>query len=562
MKSRRFVLWSNLALGALLMLVVWALLVWVASRPALKALVDLTPQRINSVDPVTVELLQELRAQKTEIQFHLFAPPVSGEGADDRGRQELSIRRRLVDLTRMLLKTYAYLGGEVVRIVDHDFAAIDQQQIREAAQKFDYKVAEGEVLVVAVRMAGREWRHRKLSVISDLAVIDVPNSGMPGPGPKMSMPVLKNYKGEEAISSALKTLLVQGIPVVYVLRDGAIAPGADLFTGTPTGYDSLFLALQQAGFDVRVLSFRETPAVPADATLVLVVQPRNDLLDRDADALFDYCKRGGRLVLNYSWNGPEPDMNPSGGRLGELLGFQLSREPVFHMIQDLNGRTGGRGLSGDPAVAKLLLQYSMHPAMRRLAEARRWVEMTQALEVEERPRAPTGMRREPLLATGEQAWRGRIGSDGYPSYQAPPVGLQRRVVAMAIEVDPPPPADGKADDGKADGGKADGGKGGGEDADRKPASRSDARPGVAIVFGGVFANNAGMLAGFGDLALNVCNWLAERKVLLDIKGSKYEATHIALQPQQLTRIYWFLVAGVPSVFFVLGVIVVVIRRRQ
>lgn len=546
MKSRRLVLWSNLALGALLMLVVWALLVWVASRPALKALIDLTPQRINSVDPVTVELLQDLRAQKTEIQFHLFAPPLSGEGADDRGRQELSIRSRLVDLTRMLLKTYQYLGGEVVTIVDHDFAAIDQQAIREAAQKFDYKVAEGEVLAVAVRMAGKEWRHRKLSLVSDLAVIDVPQSGIQA-GPRMSMPVLKNYKGEEAISSALKSLLVMGIPVAYVLRDGATAPGSDLFSGTPTGYDSLFLALQQAGFDVRVLSFRETPVVPADATLVLVLQPRSDLLDRDANALFDYCKRGGRVVLNYSWNGPEPDMNPNGGRLGELLGFQLSKQPVFHLIQDSNGRTAGRGLSGDPAVAKLLLQYYMHPAMRRLAEARRWVEMTQALEVDERPNAPTGMRREPLLATGEQAWLAVPGADGYPSYQAPKVGLQPRIVAMAIEVDPPSVAPGKDGDGKAG---------------SSVPPKADVRPGVAIVFGGVFANNAGMRAGFGDLALNVCNWLAERRVLLDIKGSKYEATHIALQPQQLTRIYWFLVAVVPSVFFALGLLVVVIRRRQ
>jgi hypothetical protein len=60
----------------------------------------------------------------------------------------------------------------------------------------------------------------------------------------------------------------------------------------------------------------------------------------------------------------------------------------------------------------------------------------------------------------------------------------------------------------------------------------------------------------------VCNWLVERKVLLGIKSSRYEAKHLALQPPQRGRIFWFLIAGVPGVFLVLGVTVVMLRRRQ
>jgi len=533
MKARRFASFGNLAIGALLMLAVWALCVWVASRPVLKTLIDLTPQRVNSVDPVTVELLRELRADKAEIQLHLLAPPLQGEAQNDQDRQFLTIRSRLADLTRQLLKTYQYLGGEAVAVVDHDFGAVDQQALREAAQRFDYKVAEGDVLVVAVRQAGKELRHRKLSLLTDLAVIDVPNT--PGPNGKMSLPVLKDFQGELAISSALKSLLVMGVPVCYVLKNGK-APGGDTNSGTPAGYDSLFLALQQAGFEVRALNLRDAGAVPDDASLVMLLEPRLDLQTREADAVYAYLKRGGRAILSYCWNGPQPDMNPDGGRLGELLGFRLSSQPVFHLIQDNSGRSQGPGFSGDQAVAKLILQYSVHPAVRRLAEAQRWVEMATALEVQERPNAPANQRREALLATGPYAWLAVPGDDGYPSYQAPRTGLERKITAMAIELEPPPGADGK------------------------PAS--DARPGVAVVFGGTFANNAGMRAGFGDLALSVGNWLVERKVLLGIKSSRYEAKHIALQPQQLGRIFWFLCAGVPGVFLVLGVTVVMLRRRQ
>lgn len=84
---------------------------------------------------------------------------------------------------------------------------------------------------------------------------------MPGPMGKQSIPVLKDYKGETALSSALKSLLVQGNPVCYVLKNGA-APGVDAFSGTGTGYDGLFQGMQEAGFELQTLNFRDTPAVP------------------------------------------------------------------------------------------------------------------------------------------------------------------------------------------------------------------------------------------------------------------------------------------------------------
>lgn len=538
MSQRRFVSWGNLAVSAVLMLLVWALLVFVASRPALKALIDLTPQRINSVDRVTTELLSELRAEKAEIEFHLLAPPIRGKGASDLEDQWISIRRRLVDLTQQLLQTYQYLGAESVKVIRHDFDAVDQQALREAAERFDYKIQEGDVLGVAVRRAGREWRKRKLSIVSDLALIDVPNSGMPGPMGRQSIPVLKDFKGETALSSALKSLLVQGNPVCYVLKNGA-APGTDAFSGTGTGYDGLFQGMQQAGFELQTLNFRDTPVVPDDASLLLLLEPRLDLQPREAEAVFAYLKRGGRVVLNYCWQSPEPDQNPTGGKLAELLGFELGNRPVFHLIVDPTGKTAGRGLSGDPAVAKLQVQYGLHPAVRRLAEAGRVIEITSALEVAERRPAPVGQKREPFLGSGRGAWLAKIGSDGYPDYQAPQLqsSFGERVLAMSIEVEPPAPAEGTA----------------------PPSER---RPGVALVFGGVFANNAGMRAGFGDLMLNVCNWLVDRSVLLDIKGSRYEAKQISLQPPQFARIFWFLIAGVPGTFLVLGAVVLWMRRRQ
>lgn len=531
MIARRFALFGNLALGAVLLLVVWALLVYVASRPALKALIDLTPQQVNTVDPVTVELLQDLRARQAIIEFHLFAPPQDGGGGNDPAMtQGLAIRRRLVDLTRLLLVRYAYLGGENVKRFDYDFYR-DAQATRDAAGRFDYKIADAEVLVVAVRMPGKEPRHRKLSLVSDLAVIDLPNTGVaiPGGQQRMPVPVLKDYRGEQGISSALKSLLVQGIPVAYLLQD--YSPGLDYNTPSGGGYNAFVAALVKSGFEVKTMSFRAQPAVPADAAVVIVLEPSQEFPDRDAQALFQYVQRGGRVLIDYVWSGVD-GWNPTGGKFGELLGYELSEQPVYHLIPDSLRRSQGGGFDGDNGVAKLqLLCNKGHPTTRRLAESGRPMEVAAAREVRERRGAPTNQRREALLSTNEFGWLAVPGPDGFPDNRAPKVQLRPFEVAMAIEV--PPEGDAKT-----------------------------ARAGHVVVIGGMFANNAGMQAGFGDFAVNVCNWMAERKELLDLPGDAYQARHLDVQLPQLLRISDFLIYGVPGTFLVLGIVVVLLRRRR
>jgi hypothetical protein len=513
-----------------LMLAVWVLLVWVASRPALKTLFDLTPQNINSVDQATVELLRELRSQKAEIEFHQFYPPYDGQAATDLKRQEFRIREQLREYTRLLLVRYQYLGGESVKLIAHDLYG-DPQGTREAAQAFDYRAAENDTLVVAVRMPGKERRYRKLSLLLDLGRIERPNTG--GPPTAGVLPILKAFVGEIQISSTLKSLLVEGTPTAYVLS--AFSP--DLQTGEATGggYGSFLTALSRLGFDVKVWDPRAEPAVPKDAALVIVLEPRREFPDNIANSLFAYAQRGGRLFLNYSWSSLD-DWNPDGGRLGELLGFSLSEQPVFHLIPDASNRTrSGRGLDGDNAVAKLQLGVSRdHPVTRRIAESGRGVEVGAARAIRERPGAPADVKREDLLVTGDQGWLALPGPDGFPSNRAPAIALQSFVVGMACEV-PVPEAS-------------------------KPAPGAP-KAGHVVIVSGVFCNNTGMQY-FGDLALNICNWMAERRVLLDLKAPSYETKYLQLQPQQLARIGNLLIYGIPGLFLALGAVVFFVRRRQ
>lgn len=532
-RSRRWAVRANLLVGALAMLAVWVLLVWVAARPALRRLLDLTPQQVNTVDPATEDLLRELRSQQVAVEFHLFFPALAGQAPDEESAQVLRIRDRLRSLTKFLLRRYQWLGGESVAIREYDLQS-DLAKTREMAQAFGY-TGEGDVVVVAATQPGRERRFRSLSLLSDLAEIDLPGL-RPNVGPAQAkVPTLRRYLGEVVLSSALKGLLVQGTPVCYLLR------GYSRFLDTDSGvigsaYGRFVNGLRRLGFDVRDLVFGREHVVPRDAALVVVLEPDAEFAEVDALALFDYVKRGGRLFLNYVWS-PIESRNPDGGKLGELLGYTVGQSPVFHLIPDPGGRVGGPGLSGHPAVAKLQLDLSpSHEVTRRLALAGARLEVGGARPLDQRPGASSELLRSWILRTGPYGWLGRPGPDGQMDLQAPPQNLLGPfLVGLAIEVPPTSAGDGKA----------------GQD---KPQS------GQVVIVSGAFCNNSGVEA-FGDLGYNICNWLAERRVLMDIQTRSYAARQMQVQPQQQERIRWLCVYGVPGLFLGCGLVVLYRRRR-
>lgn len=522
MKLRAFGQGVNLAIAGILMLAIWALLVWVGSRPALKRLVDLSPQQRSTVDPLTVELLQGLAAQSVQVEFHTFFDP-SGETPQDvfqQQRQQILVRLR--ELTRMLLRQYAFHGDQAVRVVDHEPYG-DIASYREAAQR--YGITQTDVVVVAVRKSGRPPRHRTLSLEADLGVVEVPQQQQQTPVPRAVVPVLKDYKGEEAISSALKSLLVTGTPVVYFLdgytNDDLLSrPAGD-------GYLRLGQMLEGLGIDWRRLTLRNG-VIPKDATVVAVLEPTREFSANEARILLDYLQRGGRLFLNYSYS-QLPDYNITGGDLGRALGFEIGTRQVMHMI--VNSRDpGGRGIDGNDGVTKLdLLLNPNHPVTLRLAGSRQLLQFAQARELRLVDPAPTGVRRDALLATGQSGWLGFTDQNGFPDFHAPPGQLASYVLGAAFDLD-------------------------GKGADEKPVT------GVAFVTSGMFCNNLGMGIN-GNLAANIFNWLCERREFMDIRGSSYVPRHLQLQQAQLDRIFWFLVAGVPGTLLMLGMIVAWRRRR-
>lgn len=522
--------WANLLVSGVLMLAVWILLVWVGDRPALKRLYDFTPQQRSTIDPVSIDLLHELASQDVKVEFHTFFERGGQAPQDAFQFQRQRILDRLRELTNLLLRQYAFHGGEHVEVREHDQYG-DIATTREATQKFG--VTETDVIVVAVTQPGRPPRHRTLSLEGDLGVVELPelrqtSSGMPRP----VMPVLKDYKGEEALSSSIKSLLIQGVPVAYFVNGNSLdLPPPNSATGG--GYSQLYQMLRASGFEPRELDLNRTGVVPEDAAVVAMLEPRRECAESEVRAIHAYLQRGGRLFVNYSW-AAQPDWNPTGGELGRLLGYQVGPQPVYHLIVDPNYGSRVRGLDGDPRVSKLnLLLNANHAITMRLSRSGQMLQMDQARPLVLVDEVPQGVRREPLVYTGPQGWLAVPDRDGYPDTHAPRVenALSTFTLGAVVDVEGVKGKDGTV------------------------------RNGAAVVTSGLFCNNLGMAIN-NVLASNVFNWLADRRVLLDIRGSTYVARHLELLPQQFDRIWWFLVAVVPGAFLCLGMFVAWRRRDR
>lgn len=530
MKLRAAGQWANLLLASVLMLAVWLLMIWVGGRPAFKALIDLTPQQRSTIDPVSIDMLKELSTQGVQVELHTFYERGGGLPQDPFQRQRRLILQRLHELTDMLLRQYAFHGGENLRVIAHDLYG-DVQGSREAVQRFG--ITSTDVLAVSVAQPGRPPRHRTLSLEGDLAVVEIPETRQTNaPLPQTALPLLKTYKGEESLSSAIKSLLVQGTPVVYFLNGNSLdLPPPSSNTGA--SYSQLYQMLHALGIDARELDLSRTRIVPEDASVVAILEPRRECADTEVRALHDWLRRGGRLFVNYSW-AAQPDWNPTGGELGKLLGFELGLQPVYHLITDPRYGAQVRGLDGDPRVSKLDLALNPnHPITMRLARSSQMLQMDQARSLLRRADQPKGVRYETLAKSGPQAWLAMPDREGFPDTRAPKLdsAFFEHDLGAVIEVDGDAKPDGSVPTGRC------------------------------VVMSGLFCNNLGMAIN-ATLCANVFNWLVERNVLLNIHGSRYVARHFELKPQQVDRVWWLLVCGVPSALLALGLFVGWRRRDR
>lgn len=100
---------------------------------------------------------------------------------------------------------------------------------------------------------------------------------------------------EEEITQAIIKVTRDKNKVVYFSAGHGESDVSD--SKEPEGVSLFKLMVENNSFEVKSFNLPTQPKVPDDADLVLVIGPKQNFLEHEVNALLDYLKRGGNLIL-------------------------------------------------------------------------------------------------------------------------------------------------------------------------------------------------------------------------------------------------------------------------
>lgn len=291
-------------------------------------------------------------------------------------------------------------------------------------------------------------------------------------------------------------------------------------------------AAQQLGTD----NFTAEPLVllqqdiPNDASVVVIADPKSDLLPQEISKLKAYLARGGKLLVLI--DPPQKADAPAPTNLLALLkewSIDVGTNAVLDPMSQL------RGTSADVPVAAPPYPYHAITGTFRFLTAYPYVRSVKPVEG-----APGGRAATTFIQTGRNSWaetnlqvltaRGEAQPETDKGDVAGPVSIAVAVSAPAENASTPTPA-----------------------AD-KPADTNKPETRVVVVGDSDFAANAFIgTGGNRDMFLNIVNWLAQQENLISVRPRDPQDRRITLSAGQDRMIFWFAVLIIPGLILLAGV---------
>lgn len=330
------------------------------------------------------------------------------------------------------------------------------------------------------------------------------------------------FLGEQAFTAAILNVSSPRQQVLYFLQGHGEMRLDDV---SPTrGLSVLAAELALRNFAVAPLDLSQSRAIPDDAALVVIAGPQNRFEPFEEELLRQYvANRAGRLLALIP-----PAV--SHGLDNLFFDWGVLADDVFI----LDSGPAGQNETGD------LILYpttNPHPVITFLANNRIPLRFGASRQVRPDPGRSLDSSLEviPLLATSETAW----GERGYRL--RPP-----------FEYNPETDLPGRLAVGTA--------------SERTTATGDlpfSVRGGRLVLFGGADWVANGRLAAGGNLSLILAsvNWLVDRDTQLNIRARPIERFQLSLSQQQLSRLRYLLLGGLPGVIAVLGFLVYWTRRN-
>jgi ABC-type uncharacterized transport system involved in gliding motility auxiliary subunit len=333
---------------------------------------------------------------------------------------------------------------------------------------------------------------------------------------------------EERLTNALVKVTRPGNPVIYVVKGHG---ERDISSAERTGLSQAKEQMEKANYTVKELELARTGTVPADAVVVIVPGPKNDLLPPEILALDEYLAKGGRVLFMA-------DPLQADGvakylvKYGVTLGNDLVVEP------SPIGQLFGVG----PEVP-LVTRYEAHAITKDMGNVSSGFPLTRS--VTPATYAPKGLRATALARTSRDSW-GETDLEGLRRGQPArkdPTDTQGPVsVLTAVTIEPAP---GAKTDPKAEG-----------EAGKKPEGR------LVVLGTSTFASNQALgFQGNRDLFLNILAWLAGQEGEIAIRPKDSRQNPIALTASESRSVLLLSIVVLPVAVMVAGIWRVVRRRR-
>ncbi|RMD79192.1 MAG: ABC transporter [Gammaproteobacteria bacterium] len=367
---------------------------------------------------------------------------------------------------------------------------------------------------------------------------------------------------EQSVTNALQRLLRSGRrKLVFLTGHGERDPHGQ----ANRDYAGWVRELERKGFRVETLNLADTPAVPQDATAVVVADPQVDLLPGEVGILRDWVRRGGRLLWLHD-PGPLHGLEP----LARELGVQFLPGVVIDLTTQLLGIRS-------PTVA-VVTRYPDSEITRDFALLTVFPHAAalQADPPKGRWRAVAFLRTEAGSWAESGPLKGEVRFDEGKDVRGP--------LTLGVALEPVAASSGEAEEtqgaGKAAGGgrpeaaKAGAAKGGAEDGGGPGKAEGKAQGGghgqagaqagrVVVVGDGDFLSNTYLANGGNlDLGVRIANWLAGDVKLLSIPPRTAPDVSLALTSTQATLIGFGFLAGLPALLLGTGLTLWWRRRRR
>lgn len=511
---------TALALAAVL------LVTWLSERRGFRARFDLTADAENSLDPVSIAVLEKLPADvSVDVFFRAAESPLERVGGEAQERMRKLLRRACDES-----------AGRIV-IEEHDLSNPAQLSARVQSRMAELKLLTLEPGGLVVVSSGT--RREIVRLRPDIADLDPGQPG--GPGQQFLPPRLVGFRGEEALVSALLKVSVATTQKVY-LSQGHGEPNTK--SGDGFGLTQLLIELAQDGFEVVEWNGARQGSLPADCSVLAILGPEQLFTAAEAADIERFVDSGGRLIA-------APGRRPIDGELSlaKLLdGFGVRVRMRGVVAQPIPDFAGGPPHFETPDCADLAIGAEGMPALNPITEPLRragrrvLLRGARVLERSEAPAATPPSLRD-LLRAGEDSWHELPlpGTDDVYDWKPDDASTRARF-QVAVQCSYSPRRKALERPGEAEG------------------TRPEAR---IVVVGSTDAFMNYLMPSNRDFVLNAFNWAASREYRVKVSRSNPETRRIDLKSEgALSRITWIAIFGLPLLCTIVGVVTVWRRNRR